>query len=239
MTIVVTGGAQGLGLEIARAAIDGGAFAILVDIDADALVAAQAELGPGSCTTFACDIRDAEAVGATLKSIKALRPAGVRALVNNAGVFTNDVIEAVDPDRGRLAFEVNVHGTMNVTNAALDLNLLDPAAGQIVFINSSAGDPLATSMGTSERTYAATKGALTAFAKSITGACKGTGIRVTTIYPGGMDTNLYENAGMAPEISHGMSWMMSPRRVAAAVAFVLSMPADTTLSRITMGPNLR
>ena len=61
---------------------------------------------------------------------------------------------------------------------------------------------------------------------------------MTSFYPGGMDTNLYENAGMAPEASHGQSWMMSPRRVAAAVAFVLSVPADTTVSRITMGPNL-
>jgi NADP-dependent 3-hydroxy acid dehydrogenase YdfG len=162
----------------------------------------------------------------------------VRALVNNAGVFTNDAIGATRPERGLLAFEVNVHGTMNVTNAALALDLLDPDAGQIIFINSSAGDPLATSMGAGERTYAATKGALTSFAKSITGACRGTAIRVTTFYPGGMDTNLYENAGMAPDASHGQAWMMSPSRVAAAVAFVLSVPADTTISRITMGPNL-
>lgn len=239
VTIVVTGGAQGLGLEIARAATAEGAFAILVDVNADALLDAQTEFGPRSCATFVCDIRDAEAVGATLKAIKELRPAGVRALVNNAGVFTNDVIEATNPERGLLAFGVNVHGTMNVTNAALDLELLDRGAGQIIFINSSAGDPLSTSMSAGERTYAASKGALTAFAKSITGVCKGTGVRVTTIYPGGMDTNLYENAGMAPEASHGLAWMMSPQRVAAAVAFVLSIPADTVLSRITMGPNLR
>lgn len=238
MTIVVTGGAQGLGLEIARAVTAEGAFAILVDVDADALVDAQAGLAPGSCATFVCDIRDAAAVTATLKAIKELHPNGVRALVNNAGVFTNDAIEATRPDRGMLAFEVNVHGTMNVTNAALELELLDPDTGQIIFINSSAGDPLATSMGASERTYAATKGALTTFAKAITGACRGTAIRVTTFYPGGMDTNLYENAGMAPAVSHGQAWMMSPRRVATAVAFVLSVPADTTVSRVTMGPNL-
>ena len=40
------------------------------------------------------------------------------------------------------------------------------------------------------------------------------------------------------EASHGRPWMMSPRRVATAVAFVLSVPADTTVSRVTMGPNL-
>src|SRR5580765_754996 len=155
MTIVVTGGAQGLGLEIARAGTDEGAFAILIDINADALADAQAELGPASCATFACDIRDAAAVTATLKAIKGLHPNGVRALVNNAGVFTNDAIEAARPERAMLAFEVNVHGTMNVTNAALELDLLDPDCGQIIFINSSAGDPLATAMGASERTYAA------------------------------------------------------------------------------------
>lgn len=238
MTIVVTGGGQGLGLEIARAATAEGAHAILLDVNTAALTDARAALGPGSCTTFACDIRDATAVTATLRAIKEQHPNGVRALVNNAGVFTNDAIEATRPDRAMLAFEVNVHGTMNVTNAALELELLDPDAGQIIFINSSAGDPLGTGTGASERNYAATKGALTAFAKAIQGACKGTAIRVTTCYPGGMDTNLYENAGMAHDASHGQSWMMSPRRVAAAVAFVLSVPPDTTVSRLTIGPNL-
>jgi 3-oxoacyl-[acyl-carrier protein] reductase len=238
MTIVVTGGAQGLGLEIARAAIAEGAHAILVDIDVAALADAQVALEPGSCTTAACDIRDAAAVTATLTAIKERYPDGIRALVNNAGVFTNDAIEASRPDRAMLAFEVNVHGTMNVTNSALELELLDPDAGQILFINSSAGDPLGTGTGASERNYAATKGALTAFAKAIQGACKGTAIRVTSFYPGGMDTNLYENAGMAPGASHGQVWMMSPRRVAAAVAFVLSVPPDTTVSRLTIGPNL-
>jgi NADP-dependent 3-hydroxy acid dehydrogenase YdfG len=237
-TIVVTGGAQGLGLEIARAATAEGAFAILIDIDADALASARAELGPGCCTTFVCDIRDAAAVATTLCAVKELRPSGVRALVNNAGVFTNDAIEATRPDRGALAFEVNVHGTMNVTNTALELDLLDPASGQILFINSSAGDPLAAGTSAGERTYAATKGALTTFAKAITGACRDKAIRVTTVYPGGMDTNLYENAGMAPEASHGQPWMMPPQRVAAAVAFVLSVPADTSVSRLTIGPNL-
>jgi NADP-dependent 3-hydroxy acid dehydrogenase YdfG len=238
MPVVVTGGAQGLGLEIARAAVAEGATAILLDIDAAALAAAQAELGAGSCGTFVCDIRDGEAVGATLKAIRAAHPAGVRALVNNAGVFTNDAVEATDPDRAMLAFQVNVHGTMNVTNAAIDLGLLDPVAGQIIVINSSAGDPLATSTGASERAYAATKGALTAYAKAVTGALKSTRIRVTTFYPGGMDTNLYANAGMSAEVSHGQAWMMPPARVAATVAFVLAMPADTTISRIAMGPNL-
>lgn len=237
--IVVTGGAQGLGLEIAEACAAEGACAILVDVDAEALVAARAALPPGSCTTFVCDIRDAAAVAATLQTIKDQHPGGVRALVNNAGVFTNDAIEATQPGRAALAFAVNVQGTMNVTNTALALDLLDPGSGQIIFINSSAGDPLATAMGASERTYAATKGALTAFAKAVTGACKGTGIRITTFYPGGMDTNLYANAGMDPEVSHGQAWMMSPRRVAEAVAFVLSVPADTVVSRVTMGPNLR
>lgn len=44
---------------------------------------------------------------------------------------------------------------------------------------------------------------------------------------------------MAPGASHGQAWMTPPERVAAAVAFVLSMPADTVISRVTTGPNLR
>ena len=237
-TVIVTGGAQGLGLEIARAVAREGAPAVLLDVDVEALGAAGAELGP-SCTTLVCDIRDAAAVDEALRAVREQWPGGVRALVNNAGVFTNDAVEAERPDRAALAIAVNVQGTMTVTNAVLDQELLDPGTGQIVFVNSSAGDPLGTGTGASERHYAASKGALTAYAKAITGVCARTGgIRVTTVYPGGMDTNLYENAGMAPEASHGQAWMMPPGRVAAAVVFVLSMPPDTVVSRITMGPHL-
>lgn len=237
-TVVVTGGAQGLGLEIARAVTGAGAHVVLLDVDVAALAAAGAELG-SCCTALTCDIRDSAAVDAALRTVGDQRPGGVRALVNNAGIFTNDAIEAECPDRAALAFAVNVQGTMTVTNAVLEQELLDPGTGQIVFVNSSAGDPLGTGTGASERHYAASKGALTAYAKAIAGVCARTGgIRVTTLYPGGMDTNLYENAGMAPEASHGQSWMMPPARVAAAVAFVLSMPADTVVSRITLGPNL-
>jgi len=73
----------------------------------------------------------------------------------------------------------------------------------------------------------------------IAGACAKRGrIRVTTLYPGGMDTDLYANAGTAPEVSHGQEWMMPPERVAAAVAFVLRLLEDTVVSRLTIGPNL-
>lgn len=236
--VIITGGAQGLGYEIAATCVARGASVILLDIDDVALKHARNTLEPGSCTTFACDISDLDQVETVLAAIKAGNPGGVDALVNNAGVFTNNTIERARRGRAALAVSVNIVGTMNVTNAALDLGVLRSDSGQLLFINSSAGDPLATSTGKSERTYAATKGALTAYAKAIDGACVGTPLRVTTIYPGGMDTNLYANAGMAPEASHGQSWMMPPARVADTVAFVLAMPIDTNVSRIAIGPNL-
>lgn len=235
--VVVTGGAQGLGLQIARACLARGAALTLLDVDAQALERAQAELG-GGCATHVCDIADLAQVRATLAAVAAAHPGGVDALVNNAGVFTSNILERANPARAALAVHVNVVGTMNVTNTALDTGLLRPDGGQVVFVNSSAGDPLSTGTGKSERTYAATKGALTAYAKAVEGACAGTRLRVTTVFPGGMDTNLYANAGMDAQVSHGQPWMMPPARVAEAVVFVLSLPADTVVSRIALGPNL-
>lgn len=235
--IVITGGGQGLGLEIARNCVANGASVTLLDIDAGALKKAQTDLGADNADVLVCDISDSKQVEAALSGVVVSHPGGVDALVNNAGVFTNNAMERDNPARAGRAIDVNLIGTMNVTNTALDLDVLQPDSGQIVFVNSSAGDPLAAGTGKSERTYAATKGALTAYAKAIEGACAGTPLRVTTIYPGGMDTNLYVNAGMAPDVGHGQSWMMSPARVAEAVAFVLSMPVDTNVSRIAIGPN--
>jgi Short-chain alcohol dehydrogenase of unknown specificity len=169
--VVVTGGAQGLGLEIARTVTGEGAHAVLLDVDEAALAAAGTAFGR-SCTTHVCDIRDAAAVDAVLAAVQDRWPAGVRALVNNAGVFTDDAIEVVQPGRAELAVAVNVHGTMTVTNAVLDRGLLDPRSGQIVFVNSSAGDPPGSGTGASERHYAVSKGALTAYARVIAGPAR-------------------------------------------------------------------
>jgi NADP-dependent 3-hydroxy acid dehydrogenase YdfG len=236
--VVVTGGAQGLGLEIARACVADGMFVTLLDKVPAALASAREALGADVCDTAVCDITDAGQVTAVLTGLLETHPDGVDALVNNAGVFTSNAIEREEPGRAALAVSVNLVGTMTVTNAALDLGLLRADTGQLVFVNSSAGDPLGSGTGRSERTYAATKGGLTAYARAIEGACAGTRLRVTTVYPGGMDTNLYVNAGMAEDVSHGQSWMMPPERVAATVAFVLAMPVDTVISRVAIGPNL-
>ena len=237
-TIIITGGGQGLGFEIAKRVVERGAHAILLDVDDIALKRAQKEIGTDRCDAVVCDISDPVQVESAFAAIAVTNPGGVDALVNNAGVFTSNAMEQADRGRAARAIDVNIIGTMNVTNLALDRLALRADSGQIVFINSSAGDPLSTGTGKSERTYAATKGALTAYAKAIEGACAGSPIRVTTIYPGGMDTNLYVNAGMSAEAGHGQSWMMSPSRVADAVAFVLAMPVDTNISRLTIGPNL-
>ncbi|MFE9579883.1 SDR family oxidoreductase [Nocardia sp. NPDC006044] len=236
--VVITGGAQGLGLEIARSCVQRGASVILLDIDAVALRHARRELGEQQCATFVCDIADREQIAATLTMIAAGNSGGISALVNNAGVFTNDAIEAADPGRASLAIAVNVNGTINITDAVLKQGLLCRETGQIVFINSSAGDPLHTGTGARERVYAATKGALTGYSKAIEGVAKGTPLRVTTIFPGGMDTNLYVNAGMSAEDGHNKPWLIPPRRVADAVTFVLELPVDTTISRLAIGPNL-
>ncbi|MFI7003386.1 SDR family oxidoreductase [Nocardia sp. NPDC050175] len=236
--IVITGGGQGLGLEIARCCVRRGASAILIDIDAAALRAARRELGEQHCATFVCDIADRGQVAATMVAIAAGNSGGISALVNNAGVFTNDAIEAADPGRASLAIAVNINGTINITDAALAHNLLCRETGQIIFINSSAGDPLHTGTGASERVYAATKGALTGYSKAIEGVAKGTPLRVTTIFPGGMDTNLYVNAGMSVADGHNKPWLIPPSRVAEAVTFVLELPVDTTISRLAIGPNL-
>lgn len=234
--VVITGGGQGLGLEIARGCVRRGASAILIDIDAVALRHARRELGEQHCAVFVCDITDRGQVAATLTTIG--NSGGISALVNNAGVFTNDAIEAADPGRASLAIAVNVNGTINITDAVLEQGLLCRETGQIIFINSSAGDPLHTGTGARERVYAATKGALTGYSKAIEGAAKGTPLRVTTIFPGGMDTNLYVNAGMSAEDGHNKPWLIPPSRVAEAVTFVLELPVDTNISRLAIGPNL-
>ncbi len=74
---------------------------------------------------------------------------------------------------------------------------------------------------------------MTGFTKSLRESLIGTGIKVSGFFPGGIDTNLYENAGR-PGANHAQPWMMSAEDVAQVVLFALTRPADVLVESLTL-----
>src|SRR5437763_14049589 len=154
---VVTGAARGLGFEIARLLAQRGLAVNVGDVDeAGAHAAAQKLAGPAWGS--ALDVTDPEACRAAAREA-ADRHGGLAVWVNNAGILRTGPSWSHSAAERRALVDVNVHGLMNGTIAALEL--MRPAnAGHVLNVVSLAG--LAAPPG--ETVYAATEHAALALA---------------------------------------------------------------------------
>jgi NADP-dependent 3-hydroxy acid dehydrogenase YdfG len=179
-----------------------------------------------------CDIRDHTDVQQLARDVTEWMPT-IDVLINNAAVWTDNEIEATDPARRKLAFETNVVGNMQVTEAFLptlraqhDAHILNviSVSGDIL---SPAGDNRLWS------TYGATKWALAGYTKTLREQLAETPIRVSGLFPGGIDTNFYENAGKT-DGTHDQPWMMRADDIADIVLFMLTRPHDVHIESLTV-----
>jgi NAD(P)-dependent dehydrogenase (short-subunit alcohol dehydrogenase family) len=178
--VLITAGAAGIGLAIARAFHATGARVYVCDIDVAALERVAAEL-PGLITRR-CNVGDRADVSAMVADA-AQRLDGIDVLVNNAGIGgpTRPVHE-LDPADWDAVVQVNLTGTFDVTRNAIP-HLIRAGSGVIINMSSAAGR-----FGYPNRSpYAATKWALIGFTKTLAIELGEHGIRVNAIAPGAVD----------------------------------------------------
>jgi 3-oxoacyl-[acyl-carrier protein] reductase len=228
--VVITGASQGLGKVVASKLVADGATVALVAHDKDKLDQVAIELGE-KAHSYQCDISDA----AQVKQIaaKILEDFGkIDILINNAGIWTDEELEKIDPARRKKVFEVNTLGTIEFTKA-FEPTFRAQNNGHILNVISTSGDS-STSSGdnTLWQTYGASKWALAGFTRAFKDSLDGIKIKVTGFYPGGFESNLYENAQRAD--AHNQPWMMQTNDVADALIFCLTRPADMVVEKLVV-----
>lgn len=182
--VLVTGGSSGIGASVADAVVNAGGRVALLARRAERLAELTTRLTP-HVTAVTCDITEEAAVpGAVDGAVEWL--GGLDALVNSAGVFTAGPVADMDPAAWRSMFEVNVLGLLNVTRACIP-HLGDRPGASVVNISSLSGRrvPRPTS-----GVYAATKFAVHALSEGLRQELSPRGIRVTTVAPGLVDTDI-------------------------------------------------
>jgi 3-oxoacyl-[acyl-carrier protein] reductase len=135
---VITGGASGLGLAIAKKLVSEGATVGLIDLSEGGLQSAAKDVGKNAYA-FPCNVVDEIQVNDVINRI-ADRFGRIDILVNSAGVTgkTNIKTHEVDPDDFRFVFEVNVVGSFLTSRAVLS-HMLKRGYGRILHIASISG----------------------------------------------------------------------------------------------------
>ena len=185
---LVTGASRGIGRAVAHALADRGAIVGLAARSTSDLEALALEL-PGAHHPLPCDVALPASI-ATATEEFAAAAGGLDLLVANAGIAYYEPIVTQSLDKIELMTEVNWLGTVYTVKAALPF-LLEGAGGHIVVMSSGAG--LRGFPGAAA--YSATKAAQRMFAEALRHELAGTGVSVTTVYPGEIRTSLHDHEG--------------------------------------------
>lgn len=219
---VVTGGGTGLGLGIAQALIDAGARVMIAGRREEVLKEACRALGPQSCYQV-LDLRNRESLPAFAAACKE-RLGQVDILVNNAGMQNNR--QAVDFTYEDLTqmMDTNLTGPFLLTQLLVQ-DMLERGQGSIIFISSAASH-----IGiTNTAAYAASKGGISAMVRTMASEWSPRGVRVNTIAPGWIETDLVkESLRRVPErramVEHRcmIPRLGTPRDIGLTAAFLAS-----------------
>lgn len=189
-TVLITGGSRGLGLVLAREFAREGARLVLCARDADELEAARVELESSGAEvlTVCADVTllsDIEAV----RAATAERFGAIDVLVNNAGRIVVGPLDAMTDEDFERAMATHFWAPLRLTRAVLP-EMRARGDGRVVNISSVGGLVSLPHM----VPYCASKFALGGLSEGMRAELAGTGVKVTTVYPGLMRTGSARNA---------------------------------------------
>ena len=184
---LVTGGGRGIGRAIVELfAGDGVDVVFFYRANADAareVVDAVAAAG-GRAEAMQVDVADAQAVARAVEQVIEAR-GRIDVLVNNAGVVRDNLLGMLDEADIRAVLDTNVGGVFNVTRAVVP-HMISRRSGRIVNLGSVAGEK----GGRGQTNYAASKGAIDAFTRSLAVELASRKITVNCVAPGVIETEM-------------------------------------------------
>lgn len=206
--VAVTGAFGNLGAAVAQLAALRGADVALID---------RAPLAPGglppvALTQGGIDLANDEAAKAAMDAV-ADRFGGIDALVNVAGTFRWETIEAGSPDTWDFLYRVNLRSALCASRGALP-HLLRRGGGRIVNIGANAAAKAGLGMGA----YAASKSGVARLTEALAEELKDRRITVNAVLPGIIDTP--QNRKDMPDAD--FSRWVTPEAIAEVIGFLLS-----------------
>lgn len=230
-TAVVTGASSGIGAATARALAKAGFRVVCAARRTDRVEALAAEIGG---TPVGCDVTSRSSVAALASAVGD----SLHVLVNNAGgAFGADPVESADPEDWRAMYEVNVLGTLHVTQALLPALR---ASGDAVIINvgSTAGRVAYEGGGG----YTAAKHAVKVMTETLRLELVGEPIRISEIAPGMVRTDEFSliryrgDRERAEAVYAGVPDPLVAEDVADAICWIATRPSHVNIDELVIRP---
>lgn len=226
---VVTGASSGLGAQLSRTLAARGSTVFGLARSPDKLQALREEIG-AAFHPLSCDVRDEDQVADAFETI---REEGGRLdiLINNAGLGQFGPVDDLSLDEWDVQIDTNLRGVFLCAREAVptmrEQNQDHGFGGHIVNIASIAGllgNPNLTA-------YNASKFGVRGFSEALMKEVRDDGIRVTCLYPGSIDTNFFDVAGVEKTDNP-----LTPEDVTDTVLHVLEAPANHLISEVVLRP---
>ncbi len=227
MKVLLTGASKGIGEGIATFLGRSGHQLGLLARSEDGLRRVQENIhGEGGKAEIApCDLRDHDGTASAIESM-IQKMEGVDALINNAGLVIRKSAFEISLDEWHAMVETNINGLFYATRTVLPF-LKEQGRGHIINISSISGHmPLSGGSG-----YAATKYAVTGFSDSLFLEVRGHGIKVTTIFPGSVDSQSHRH-----DPNEETDWKVRPEEVGEVCHQILSTRQTNLISHLEIRP---
>ena len=237
-TVLITGASAGIGEACARAFAQAGARLILTARRLDRLQALAAELASAhgtECHLLAMDVRDRDGVAAGIAALPA-EWAAIDVLVNNAGLARGtEKVPAGDPAEWDEVIGTNVNGLLYVTRAVTP-GMVERGRGHVINLGSVAGHEVYPG----GAVYCATKHAVGAITRGLRMDLLGTGLRVSTVDPGMVETEFSVvrfrgDQERADSVYRGMT-PLTPADIADTVLWIATRPPHVCIDEIIIKP---
>jgi NAD(P)-dependent dehydrogenase (short-subunit alcohol dehydrogenase family) len=223
--ILITGGASGLGREIALQSANLGAKVAITDLHADRLEETRADVTEiaGDCLALRSDVTQEQDVAGAVQQIVD-KWGQLDTVVNSAGVYWYGPITETPMAEFDKVYNVNVRGLYLVCREAARV-MLPKKSGHLINIASIAAERGILH----ESVYSSSKWAVRGIGACLAVELGPQGIRVSTIFPGGMDTNFWETDPRKLSGEWDTSRMLKGNDVATAVVQIASLPPEVAI----------
>ena len=224
-TILITGGAKGIGKRISFDFAKAG-YNVCINYNkskSEAMLLKD-ELAKDGCSVviYKADITKNEEVHKMVNDV--INTFGkIDVLINNAGLWIQEELDYNDSDRIHSVVDVNLLGVINCSKAVIPF-MKQNKTGLIININSQAG----INHKAERVVYNATKWGVTGFSKSLQDEVAKYGIRVTNVMPGMMKTDMFSKMNIEKNMANGVD----TKEVARLIQFIIDTPSDVMIPEV-------